>query len=172
MTLKDIFEALFKDRGPIIALFIVATTIIQIAPLEVNPWSAIFRWIGSKLNAGVLDKISQVEEKVDKIEGRLDKHIEDSNTAELRARRQAILDFASSLIRGDNYNREKFEFMINECDKYQTYCKENDILNGVADISIKEIRRVHQERYRTNSFLPDQGPIPMPVSDPTKEVSS
>ena len=166
MTLKQIFEELFADRGPLIALFLIATTLVQVAPLKINPWSAMFRWIGDKLNTGVITKINEVEKKVDNIESRLDKHIEDSNAAEIRARRQAILDFASSLIRGDNYNREKFEFMMKECDSYKKHCKENDIINGVADTSIQEIKRVYEEKYRTNGFLMEQGSIQYSVNGP------
>lgn len=175
MSFKEIFEQLFADRGPIIAIFLIATTIIQIAPLKLNPWTALFRWIGNKLNTSVLDKIEEVEDKVDTIEGRLDSHIADSRVSEVRSRRQAILDFASSLIRGENFHKEKFEFMIAECDSYEKYCKDNNIINGVADTSIREIRRVHEERYRTNSFLPDQSPLASTSNKKkrtTKEVES
>lgn len=164
MTLKQIIEALFQDGGPIILLFVIATTLVQVAPIKINPWSAIVRWVGDRLNTSVVEKIDnldskvdKLEDKVEKIEDRLDKHIEDSAKAEIRARRQAILDFASSLIRGDNYTREKFEFMVGECDSYKKYCADNEIINGVADASMREIKRVYEERYRTGSFLPDQG---------------
>lgn len=157
MTLKQIFEELFADRGPLIAFFLVATTVVQVAPIKLNPWSGIVRWIGDKLNSGVIKKIGEVENKVDNIDARLNNHIKDSDEKDIRDRRQAILDFASSIIRGENYNREKFQFMITECDSYQKYCKDNDVINGVADASIREIRRVYDERLRNNSFLSDSG---------------
>lgn len=163
MTIKEIIEEIFADRGPLIALFIVATAIIQISPIKINPWSAMIKWIGKHLNTDVASKVDGVEAKVDgldtriaDIEERLNNHIADSEAADIRERRQAILDFASSLMRNTNYNREKFEFMMNECDSYQEYCRDNNIINGVADTSIGEIRRIYNERYRNNDFLIEQ----------------
>lgn len=146
MTIKEILEQLVADRGPIALLFIVAMTLVQISPIKINPWSAIVKWIGSNLNKEVI-------EKVDLIEKRLDEHIRMSDEADIRVRRTNILDFSSSVIRGVNYHREKFDFMIVECDNYEKYCKENHIINGVADASIAEIRRIYQEHLRNDDFL-------------------
>lgn len=146
MTIKDLMEMVIEDRGPILLVFVIATTLIQVAPININPWSAIFKWLGGQLNTEVIDK-------VDKIEVRLDEHIKDSMENELKARRTSILDFSSSVIRGVNYHKEKFDFMINECDSYVKYCKENEIINGVADASIAEIRRIYQEHLRNDDFL-------------------
>lgn len=146
MTVKEMAEALLADKGPIMLVCFIAMTLIQVSPIKINPWSAIFRWLGNQLNADVLDKINTVED-------RLDLHIKDSAEAELKARRTSILDFSSSVIRGVNYHKEKFDFMITECDNYQTYCHENDIKNGVAEASIAEIRRIYQEHIRNDDFL-------------------
>ena len=146
MTFQDIVNQVVSDRGPILAIFFSAITLIQISPIKLNPWSAIFAWLGKQLNKEVIDKMDELEE-------RLEDHIKDSSEAELKARRTSILDFSSSVIRGVNYHKEKFDFMINECDSYEAYCKDNDIKNGVAEASIAEIRRVYQERLRNDDFL-------------------
>lgn len=146
MTITDILTAVVDARGPIIAVILVAATIIQITPIKINPWTIVLSWIGRQLNKDMMDKIDLVEK-------RLDAHIKDSEESELKARRTSILDFSSSVIRGVNYHREKFNFMIAECDSYEVYCKENDIKNGVAEASIAEIRRVYQEHLRKNDFL-------------------
>lgn len=149
MTIKELLETLVADRGPITLLFIIGITLVQIAPIQINPWSAIFKWLGRKLNTEVI-------EKVDTIEERLDKHIEEWSECTLKERRARILDFSSSVLRGENYHKEKFEFMIAECDSYEDYCEDNDIKNGVAKASIAEIRRIYQDRLRNNDFLIDQ----------------
>lgn len=151
MTLKDILEMIVADRGPISLLFIVAMTILQIAPININPWSALFRWFGKQLNQDVIKDIDEVKEQ-------LNQHIKDSEESELKARRTTILDFGSSVIRGVNYHKEKFDFMINECDAYQEYCRRNNIQNGVAEASIAEIRRIYQDHLRNDDFLVDRVP--------------
>lgn len=52
MTLKEILEA----GGGI--LFIVLT-LVQVAPIKVNPWTALGRSIGRVLNKEVMDKIEE-----------------------------------------------------------------------------------------------------------------
>ena len=151
MTIQQLFEMIVQDREPIALIVLIAMTIIQVTPIKLNPWSAIFKWIGKQIN-------KEVVEKIDVIEKRLDDHIENSTEAELKVRRMAILDFSSAILRRTNYHREKFDFMIKECDSYEAYCTENNIKNGVAEASIAEIRRVYQEHLRNSDFLVEQKP--------------
>ena len=150
MSLQDILQHIANDSGPIILIILVATTLIQISPLKINPWGSLFKWIGKQVNTEVISKIN-------KVETRLDGHIKESLEAELRTRRVSILDFSSSVIRGVNYHREKFDFMMGECDSYEKYCQENNIKNGVADASIAEIRRIYQEHLKKGDFLTKEG---------------
>lgn len=150
MTVKEIAEEILRDSGPISLVILAMLTFIQITPIKLNPWSALFRWLGRQMNGEVIQKIDKVEE-------RLDKHIADSDESDLKARRASILDFSSSVIRGVNYHKEKFDFMIQECDSYEKYCHENNIINGVATASIAEIRRIYQEHLRNDDFLVEKG---------------
>ena len=153
MTIQQLMENLVEDRGPILLIFFIVMTFIQITPIKINPWTAIFKWFGKQLNTDVLEEMKTVKKQIGTMEKRLDEHISDSKEDELKMRRNTILDFSSSILRGVNYHREKFEFMINECDSYEKYCKDNDIKNGVAEASIVEIRRIYQEHLRNADFL-------------------
>lgn len=146
MTIQELMERIVADRGPILLVFFIVMTLIQVTPIKINPWSAIFKWLGRQLNSDVIKKIDAVEK-------RLDEHIKDSTEIELETRRSSILDFSSSILRGVNYHKEKFDFMIKQCDSYEQYCKDNNIKNGVAEASIAEIRRIYQERLRNADFL-------------------
>lgn len=150
MTLKSILEQIAADSGPIILIILIAATLIQISPIHINPWGALARWLGNQLNKNVLDKVAEIE-------SRLNSHIQESSDFELRNRRAAILDFSSSIIRGTNYHKEKFDFMIAECDSYEAYCHDNGVKNGVAEASISEIRRVYQEHLHNGDFLMEKG---------------
>lgn len=183
MSFKQIIEEIFTDRGPIIVVFIIMMSCIQVSPLKINPWSALVRWAGKHLNKGVVEKIDEVEGKVgevntkidsvnDKVvalENQLNEHIEIADNKEIRRQRKSILDFASNLMRGLNYSQEHFEFIIAECDSYKQYCKDHDILNGVADISIAEIKRIYNDHYRSNTFLKEIHPAQQD-SNTKKEV--
>lgn len=150
MTAQMVLDFIVQNQAALLLGVTVLMTFVEIVPIKINPWSAIFRWFGKQINKEVITKI-------DAIEKRLDGHIEESEKNELRSRRTNILDFSSSIIRGVNYHREKFDFMITECDSYEKYCKDNGIKNGVAEASIAEIRRIYQEHLRNNDFLSHAG---------------
>lgn len=157
MTIQEIAESVVADRGPIILVVMLMMTFVEITPIKLSPWTAIFNWFGKRLNKDVTDKIDKIGEK-------LEHHIKESEEIELKTRRMSILDFSSSIIRGVNYHKEKFDFMINECDQYEKYCKDNDIKNGVAEASIAEIRRIYGEHLRNNNFLVESEPLPKKVA--------
>ena len=146
MTLQQIIDTVCSDSRAWVVIAIVILSLIQIAPIKVDPWGAIFRWIGKQINA-------DVNARMDKIESKLDKHIEESEQRDIRNRRSLILDFSNACMNHRGHTKEEFDFIITECDRYQIYCKENNIPNGVADAAIKEIKRVYDYCIRHNSFL-------------------
>ena len=60
----SIQEILASSGGALVILM----TLVQIAPIKVNPWSAIGKMIGKALNGDVIAKLNEVQ-------GRLDEHI-------------------------------------------------------------------------------------------------
>lgn len=153
MTIKQIIDLISADGPHWIILFIIVASIIQISPIKINPWTALVNWLGRSLNKQVIDKVEAVNKKIDDVDKKLDDHIVESKNQELQSTRSEILSFGSSIISGRNYNKEKFDFMISKCDKYEKYCRENNVANGVADATIKEIRRVYSLRLGEGSFL-------------------
>lgn len=146
MEIKDVFSLL-------LFLFIVLSTIIEIAPIKINPWDAILKWIGDRLNKSTYMKIKEVEDK-------LDKHIEESNEQdainrenELKRKRKDIICFCNACMRGKRHTQEQFNFMMGECDEYETYVRDNHIVNGVINSSISEIRRLYKKCVENNNFL-------------------
>lgn len=53
----SIQEILTAGGGTLIVLL----TLVQIAPIKLNPWSAIVKWIGHALNAEVLEGLFQLQ---------------------------------------------------------------------------------------------------------------
>ena len=58
MSLKDIF----LNGGGIL---LILMTLVQIAPIKINPWSAIAKLIGRAINGEVLKKLDSVEKRLD-----------------------------------------------------------------------------------------------------------
>ena len=53
----SIQEILTAGGGTLIVLL----TLVQIAPIKLNPWSAIIKWIGHALNAEVLERQQETQ---------------------------------------------------------------------------------------------------------------
>ena len=126
---------------------------VEFTPIKWNPWTAILGWIGSRLNSRLNAKLEEIDQKVDKLSGDLDKHIEESFAKELRDTRKDILNFCNSCMVGQKHTKEQFEFVIKQCDSYEKYIEDNKIKNGVIDAAIKEIRRLNQKCIEENSYL-------------------
>lgn len=154
MSLNDWLKA----GGGVVLLFM---TLVQIAPIKVNPWSAIgklagnaMRFLGKTMNKDVMDKLETVEndvknlkEKHDDLKNRMDKDDAD----ECRTR---ILRFADELRRGVEHSEEFFNQILDDISDYERYCSERpEYKNSKAVNAIAKIDKVYQKCMGENSFL-------------------
>ena len=145
MNLIQILD-LKSGRSFGVFLFVLLLTIIQIAPIKINPWDKILVWFGNHMNADIVRRVDVIEEK-------LDEHIRDSSEERIRKIRADILDFGNACMNGRPHTKEEFEFVISECDAYEKHIEKMQIRNGVATATIKEVRRLYEKHLRENTFL-------------------
>ncbi|MCR4695898.1 MAG: hypothetical protein K5654_01150 [Lachnospiraceae bacterium] len=129
-----------------ICLIAIAMTLIQIAPIKLNPWDRILTWLGNHMNADIV-------KRVDVIEAKLDEHIRESSDERIRKVRADILDFGNACMNGRPHTKEEFEFVISECDQYEKHIEKTGGKNGVATATITEIRRLYEKGLHDNSFM-------------------
>lgn len=145
MTIKDF---LLGGGG----LLLILMTLVQIAPIKINPWSALAKAIGKAINADVSNRL-------DGIESKLDGHIktDDRRTADnLRAQ---ILHFNNELLRPIYHAKEEFIEVLAKIDEYERYCERNpDYPNNRAVLAIENIREVYKERLKKRDFLQESQP--------------
>lgn len=128
-------------------LLVLALTVIQIAPVRVNPWSAIAKAIGRAINAEVLAELERTRIK-------LDDHIKTDDERAADMHRARILRFNQELIRQIPHTREEFIEVLTEIDRYQRFCREHpDYPNSRAVHAIANIGRVYDERLQKHDFL-------------------
>ena len=155
MSLKDILSlAALKDTlswGGI--AFLVIASLLQFSKININPWDKIFGWIGDRLNSKLLERLKGLETEMTKIKDSLNDHIRESEVKDLQDTRRDILEFANSCMNGRRHTKEQFDFIIKECDDYESYIEKNDIKNGVVTSAIREIRRLNDKCIQENSFL-------------------
>lgn len=140
MELKE----LLMDGG---GLLLVLLTLVEIAPIKINPWSAIAKAIGKALNAEVLAELKQTQKK-------LDEHIRVDDQRDADSHRQRILQFNNELLRDIPHTREDFIEILSVIDQYEAYCKEHpDYKNSRCVHAIANIGRVYDDRLKKHDFL-------------------
>ena len=118
---------------------IAFTGLIQIVPIKINPWSALFRWIGKLITGNACSKIDDLIEQVD--ENEKDRI------------RWEILNFANSCRNGIKHTRDEFQHIVTLRDKYQRLLEKTHDINGVFDVEYKYILDLYAERLEKNDFL-------------------
>lgn len=128
-------------------LLIVLMTLVQIAPVKINPWSAIARAIGRAVNTEVLKELETVKKK-------LEEHVimDDQRVAD--GHRTRILHFNNELLRDIKHTKEEYIEVLAEIDAYERYCSENpNYPNNRAVLAIENIRDNYKERLQKRDFL-------------------
>lgn len=141
--MQQVVEWIGKNLWTII---IVVSIFIQITPIKVNPWSALFKWIGKTITGNACDKIDGLIDKVEKIE-------KDVKTNEKDRIRWEILDFANSCRNDRKHTRDEFQHIVALNDKYKRLLSETNDTNGVFEVEYNYIQDLYAERLEKNDFL-------------------
>lgn len=138
-----------------------ATTLIQISPLKVNPWSLVgkllrcaWRAFCRSLNADVLAEIKQLKEDLSTTKTDLADHIHDADYNRATEWRASIIAFSDELRIGVRHSEEMFDEVLRTVDKYEEFCRlHKDYPNSKAVTAIMRIRDSYAERLENNDFL-------------------
>ena len=132
---------------------VVLLTLIQIAPIKINPWTWIARGIGRAFNADVLKELNELKQEQEDTRSKLEDHIKTDGENRADERRANILRFNNELVRGLPHTREEFLEILADIDVYERYCKDHpDYKNNRAVHAIANIGRVYDERLKKHDF--------------------
>lgn len=145
-------QEIFVSSG---GVMFVLMTLVQIAPIQVNPWSAIMRVVGKALNKDVMEELKAIKETQAETRETLDDHIrmDDERNADLH--RVHILRFNRELLQNNiPHTREDFIEALSEIDFYEHYCKDHEEYeNNRAVLAIQNIKRVYKEKLKKHDFV-------------------
>ena len=143
MTIESIKQIGLYGSGIILILM----SLVQIAPIKINPWSWIGRCIGRAINGEVLEKVETLTQDVKK-----NKAEDEEQWVSLS--RTHILRFGDELLHGVDHSKEHFDQVLDDISKYENYCRTHqDYPNGKAVATIKQIKKTYQKCLEENSFL-------------------
>lgn len=139
----SIQEILLGGGG--VLLFVMS--VVQIAPIEIKPWSAIARAFGRVINAEVLRDLKTVKQD-------LTDHIRIDGERDADEHRARILRFNNELLRDIPHTKEEFIDVLADIDFYERYCRDHEnYKNNLAVHAIANISRVYDDRLREHDFL-------------------
>ena len=139
----SIQEILLGGGG--VLLFVMS--VVQIAPIEIKPWSAIARAFGRAINAEVLRDLKTVKQD-------LTDHIRIDGERDADEHRARILRFNNELLRDIPHTKEEFIDVLADIDFYERYCRDHEnYKNNRAVHAIANISRVYDDRLREHDFL-------------------
>ncbi len=125
MTLNE----LLVSGGSILLIL----TIVQIAPITINPWSKLARGIGSALNADVLERLEETK----------------ADTARYR-----VIRFDDEIRHKQKHTEEHFNQILDDIDKYEKHCGGHpDYKNSKAESAIRNVKQTYERCREENSFL-------------------
>ncbi len=140
MTLS---EFLLSGGGLLFALL----SLVEVAPVKWNPWSALAKALGRAVNADLLRELSATK-------AALEEHIRLDDERNADGHRAKILAFNTELLRGIDHTREDFIEVLAEIDQYESYCRAHpDYKNNRARHAVANIGRVYDDRLAKHDFL-------------------
>lgn len=115
-----------------------AVTLIEIAPIEINPWSKIGSWIGNLLVGDLKEDFATLK-----------KDFEESRANNMRWN---ILNFARSCRQGESHSEEEWNYAIAQLKMYESYMEEKNMENGVVEETAIYLRELYHHRLHKNDF--------------------
>ena len=140
---------------------VILLSLVEISPININPWSKFFRALGKALNKDMLDEINglktelaDLKKEIKKVDDRVDKmdsRIDENNAIQCRSR---ILRFGDEVSHGQNHSRDHFKQIFCDITTYNSYCHNHpEFQNDMTKITSKRIEDDYMERDKRDTFL-------------------
>lgn len=126
---------------------LIIMTLVQLAPIEINPWTALARAVGRSINREVIDKVDKLTKDVQTIR----KEAAEQTAVNYRAR---ILRFGDEVIHGTEHTKEHFDQVLHDITEYERYCLANpEFVNNMTALTSERIKKIFMECMEKNNFL-------------------
>ena len=123
-----------------------AITLIQIAPIKIDPWTALGKAFKKLLVGDIEKKLDNLTAKVDTLEAQFDEE------KALRARTH-IIRFADELYNGKHHEKEYFDNILDDISMYDKYCNVHPkFKNNRTVISAGIINETYNKLFKEHKF--------------------
>lgn len=145
-----ITELLTGGGGILFVIF----TLLQIAPVKIDPWSFIAKAVGNAMNKDIVEKIEGVEDRVKDLAEKQDIEKKEREEKDMDACRGRILRFGDECRRKMKHSEEFFNQILADISDYEQYCESHpEYKNDKAKLTIEKIRSTYKKVDDENAFL-------------------
>lgn len=138
--------------------------VFEVPKWKLKPFSALFGWIGRKINHPVLESIDNVkadleqtkqntENDLKEIKEELDRQQRLADERDMDYIRTTVLDFINSCRNGRKHSKEEFTHIFDLDSKYRAYLEKYKTKNGVYMNDFKWFEEIYHDRLEKNDFL-------------------
>lgn len=126
---------------------VAGTTLIQISPIKLDPWTWLGRKIGRALNGEVMDELKNLKTRMERMETQDERD-------KMDASRIRILRFGDECKRDVPHSEEHFNQVLDDIDRYESYCNSHpEYKNAKAVLTIAKIKEIYGRRLENGDFL-------------------
>ena len=136
------------------AAVVALSGVVEFSKIKINPWTWFARHVGRAINGEVLDKMDALNERVDKLSGKVDQIEARQGERDAKTARTHILRFGDEVRIGTRHSKESFDEVLADITAYETYCNAHpEFPNNRTRAAEKFISETYDECLRENKFL-------------------
>lgn len=155
---------MFKDLLPLLQLqdfvflsgsgAVVIATIIQTLSKRYKPWTWLASQFGKAANKEMLDKLNDLDAKVDKLEKQDNEQDAKQEEEKAKAARRRILRCSDEIRSKQCHSEEYFNDVLDDITFYTQYCDTHpNFKNEKAVMAIHLVERTYNKCIEDNDFL-------------------
>ena len=136
------------------AAVVALSGVVEFSKIKINPWTWLARHVGRAINGEVLDKMDALNDRVDKLSGKVDQSEARQYERDAKTARTHILRFGDEARIGIRHSKESFDEVLADITAYETYCNAHpEFPNNRTRAAEKFISETYEECLRENKFL-------------------
>ena len=153
--MSDIITTLEQITAGQWALALAAlATLIEIAPIKLDPWSALFSMIGKAMNKDIADRLDKQAKDVEVLHAQTKNITDRLEQKDAEDARNHILRFGDEIKNKVRHSEEYFNQILDDITKYEQYCETHkDFKNARTVATVQIINEVYQKCLKEKDFL-------------------
>jgi hypothetical protein len=129
------------------------STVVQISPIKINPWSALAGWVGRAINGEVIKEVASLKDDIKAVKADIEGVKAADAERDAKAARARILQFGDELIENEWHTKEHFDDVLQDIDDYEAYCRDHaDFKNNRTHATTQYILEVYHRCLKEHRF--------------------